>query len=82
MFKSLPMPGVKIPQPDSEEEEAEEDSAPLPPGVRASSDRESLNLLVGGRVLIRAMQQYKQVSGVVRGLKRLKEGSAPGGGGN
>jgi hypothetical protein len=34
MFKSLPMPGVKLPQPDSEEEDGEEDNTPLPPGVR------------------------------------------------
>lgn len=34
MFKSLPMPGVKLPQPDSEEEDREEDNTPLPPGVR------------------------------------------------
>lgn len=31
MFKSLPMPGVKLPEPDSDEEE---DTSPLPAMVR------------------------------------------------
>jgi hypothetical protein len=30
MFKTLPMPGVKLPEPDSDEEE---DNSPLPMGV-------------------------------------------------